>query len=201
METTANTSLAIEVSPPLRCNTILSLLCEEKNRQNPVTNPIDTVQTSAEDPRHTMATTGDRKDPYRGFNFRVEIDNITVGAFSDVSGLSSDGDIVEFRDAARQLHLRKLTGLRKFSSITLKRGYTDNRELWNWRNNIVEGTPDRRNGAIVLMDEERNDVLRWEFEGGWIHKIDGPTFNAKGNDVTMESVELVVESLILKSKP
>jgi phage tail-like protein len=148
-----------------------------------------------------MATTGDRKDPYRGFNFRVEIDNITVGAFSDVSGLSSDGDIVEFRDAARQLHVRKLTGLRKFSSITLKRGYTDNRELWNWRNNIVKGTPDRRNGAIVLMDEERNDVLRWEFEGGWIHKIDGPTFNAKGNDVTMESVELVVESLILKSKP
>jgi len=143
--------------------------------------------------------TGDRKDPYRGFNFRVEIDNITVGAFSDVSGLSSDGDIVEYRDGTdRQLHVRKLMGLRKFSNITLKRGYTDNRELWNWRNNIVNGTPDRRNGAIVLMDEERNDVLRWEFQGGWIHKIDGPTFNAKGNDVTVESVEIVIESLNLK---
>ena len=145
-----------------------------------------------------MATTGNRKDPYRGFNFRVEIDNITVGAFSDVSGRSSDGDIVEFCDAARQLHIRKLTGLRKFSNITLKRGYTDNRELWNWRNNIVDSIPDRRDGTIVLMDEERNDVLRWEFEGGWIHKIDGPTFNTKGNDVAIESVELVVESLILK---
>ena len=143
--------------------------------------------------------TGDRRDPYRGFNFRVEIDNITVGAFSDVSGLSSDGDIVEYRDGTdRQLHVRKLMGLRKFSNITLKRGYTDNRELWNWRNNVVNGNPDRRNGAIVLMDEERNDVLRWEFEGGWIHKIDGPTFNAKGNDVTMESVEIVIESLVLK---
>ena len=143
--------------------------------------------------------TGDRKDPYRGFNFRVEIDNITVGAFSDVSGLSSDGDIVEYREGTdRQLHVRKLMGLRKFSNITLKRGYTDNRELWNWRNNIVNGTPDRRNGAIVLMDEERNDMLRWEFEGGWIHKIDGPTFNAKGNDVTIESLEIVIESLALK---
>jgi phage tail-like protein len=143
--------------------------------------------------------TGDRKDPYRGFNFRVEIDNITVGAFSDVSGLSSDGDIVEYREGTdRQLHVRKLMGLRKFSNIMLKRGYTDNRELWNWRNNIVNGTPDRRNGAIVLMDEERNDMLRWEFEGGWIHKIDGPTFNAKGNDVTIESLEIVIESLALK---
>ena len=143
--------------------------------------------------------TGDRKDPYRGFNFRVEIDNITVGAFSDVSGLSSDGDIVEYREGTdRELHVRKLMGLRKFSNIMLKRGYTDNRELWNWRNNIVNGTPDRRNGAIVLMDEERNDMLRWEFEGGWIHKIDGPTFNAKGNDVTIESLEIVIESLALK---
>ncbi|PYJ68123.1 MAG: phage tail protein [Verrucomicrobia bacterium] len=145
-----------------------------------------------------MATTGNRKDPYRGFNFRVEINNITVGAFSDVSGLSSDGDIVEFCDAARHLHIRKLTGLRKFSNITLKRGYTENRELWNWRNNTVNSILDRRNGTIVLMDEERNDVLHWEFEGGWPHKIDGPTFNTKGNDVAIENVELVVESLILK---
>jgi phage tail-like protein len=143
--------------------------------------------------------TGDRKDPYRGFNFRVEIDGISVGSFSDVSGLSSDGDIVEYRNGDDvPLHVRKLAGLRKFSNLTLKRGYTDNRELWNWRNNIINGTPDRRNGAIVLMDEERKDVLRWEFEGGWIHKIDGPTFNAKGNDVTVESLEIVIESLTLK---
>ena len=172
--------------------------CRERKRQNPLTNPIDTIQTPTQDPKHTMATTGNRKDPYRGFNFRVEINNITVGAFSDVSGLSSDGDIVEFCDATRQLRIRKLTGLRKFSNLTLKRGYTDNDELWNWRNNIVNSIPDHRNGAIVLMDEERNEVLRWEFEGGWIQKIDGPTFNTKGNDVAIESVELVVESLILK---
>jgi phage tail-like protein len=143
--------------------------------------------------------TGDRKDPYRGFNFRVEIDGISVGSFSDVSGLSSDGDIVEYRNGDDvPLHVRKLAGLRKFSNLTLKRGYTDNRELWNWRNNVVNGVPDRRNGAIELMDEERKDVLRWEFEGGWIHKIDGPTFNAKGNDVTVESLEIVIESLTLK---
>ena len=143
--------------------------------------------------------TGDRKDPYRGFNFRVEIDGISVGSFSDVSGLSSDGDIVEYRNGDDvPLHVRKLAGLRKFSNLTLKRGYTDNRELWDWRNNVLNGVPDRRNGAIVLMDEQRKDVLRWEFEGGWIHKIDGPTFNAKGNDVTVESLEIVIESLTLK---
>jgi phage tail-like protein len=142
--------------------------------------------------------TGDRRDPFRSFNFRVEIDGIAVGSFSDVSGLSSDGDIAEYRNGDDvPLHVRKLMGLRKFSNITLKRGYTDNRELWDWRNNIVNGVADRRDGSIVLMDEERKDVLRWNFTAGWLHKIDGPTFNAKGNEVSMESAEIVVESITL----
>src|SRR6476661_1618012 len=97
--------------------------------------------------------TGDRRDPFRSFNFRVEIDGIAVGSFSDVSGLSSDGDVAEYRNGD-DVPLR----LRKFSNITLKRGYTDNRELWDWRNNIVNGVADRRDGSIVLMDEERKDV-------------------------------------------
>jgi len=147
--------------------------------------------------------TGERNDPFRSFNFRVEIDGVHVGSFSEVSGLSSDGDIVEYRDGDDgPLHVRKLMGLRKASNITLKRGYTDNRELWDWRNNIVNGTlikgqPDRRDGAIVLQNEEHQDVLRWNFTAGWIHKIDGPTFNAKGNEVGIESAEIVVESITL----
>jgi len=142
--------------------------------------------------------TGDRKASYSIFNYLVEIDGIAIGSFSEVSGLSSDGDIVEYRNGDDvPLHVRKLTGLRKFSNITLKRGYTQNRELWKWRKNIVDGVTDRRDGSIVLMDEERKDVLRWNFTAGWIHKIDGPTFNAKGNEVGMEMVEIVVESLSL----
>lgn len=143
--------------------------------------------------------TGDRIDPFLTFNFRVEIDGIKVGSFSEVSGLSSDGDIVEYRNGDdKKLHVIKLMGLRKVANLVLKRGYTDNRELWTWRMNIVNGVPDRRNGAIVLMDEQRNDVMRWEFEAGWIHKIDGPSMNAKGNEVGIESCELVIENLSLK---
>jgi phage tail-like protein len=143
--------------------------------------------------------TGERIDPFRGFNFRVEIDGVTVGSFSEVGGLSSDGDAVEYRNGDDvRLSVRKLPGLRKFANITLKRGYTTNDELWKWRANIVAGKPDRRHGAIILMDEERKDVLAWEFEDGWLHKIDGPVLNAKGNEVAIEAVEIVVESVNLR---
>ena len=142
--------------------------------------------------------TGTRNDPYRAFNFRVEIDGLTVGAFSECSGLASDGDAVDYREGTDfALTVRKLPGLRKYSNITLKRGYTQNNELWRWYRNIVNGVADRRDGSIVLMDEERKDVLRWNFTSGWINKIEAPSFKANGNEVAMESIEIVHEGLML----
>lgn len=138
--------------------------------------------------------TGDRKDPFRGFNFEVQIDNTVVAGFRECSGLSFDTDPVEYREGTdKPLHVRKLTGLRKFANIVLKRGFTDSDVLWLWYKNILNGKTDRRNGSIVLRDEEHKDVLRWEFENGWITKWEGPTLNATGNDVAIENIEIAVE--------
>ncbi len=142
--------------------------------------------------------TATRVDPFRTFNFRIEIDGITVGAFRECSGLMADGNSVEYRegtDVARTV--RKLIGLQTYSNITLKRGYTTNRELWTWYTNIVNGQADRRNGTIVLMDEARADVMRWDVENMWIKKIEAPSFNATANEVAMETVEIVHEGLTL----
>jgi phage tail-like protein len=140
--------------------------------------------------------TGERTDPFRSFNFRVDVDGLTVGAFSEVSGLVSEGDSVDYRTGTDPLlSVRKLVGLRKYGTITLKRGYTANDELWSWYANIVNGLPDRRNGAITLIDEGGADVMRWSFENGWINKIEGPAMKATGNEVAMESVEIVHEAL------
>jgi phage tail-like protein len=144
--------------------------------------------------------TGVRVDPFRAFNFRIEIDGLAVGSFSECSGLSTDGDSVDYREGTDvPLTVRKLMGLRKYGNITLKRGYTPNRDLWDWYRNIVNGLADRRNGTIVLMDEERRDVMRWSIENAWINKIEGPSFKASGNELAMESVELVHEGLMLEA--
>jgi phage tail-like protein len=143
--------------------------------------------------------TDQRTDPYRSFNFEIQIDGLTIGSFSECSGLSSEGQAVEYREGTdKPLTVRKLVGLRTYTNVTLKRGYTQNRELWEWYGNIVNGVPDRRSGTVVLMDEERNHVLRWNFENGWINKIEGPALNASGNEVALESVEIVHEGLELE---
>jgi phage tail-like protein len=143
--------------------------------------------------------TGDRKDPYSGYNFRLEIENSAVAAFSECGGLTFDADSVDYREGTdKRLSVRKLMGLRKFANISLKRGYTDNKELWNWYKNILNGIADRRNGAIVLQDELHADVLRWNWSDGWITKYEGPTFNANNNDVVLEQIEIVVERVELQ---
>lgn len=141
-----------------------------------------------------------RVDPYRAFNFRVEIDGVTLASFSECSGLTAEGDSVDYREGTDvPLTVRKLAGLRKYTNVVLKRGYTaKNTDLWTWFRNITNGVADRRNGTIILMDEERTDVMRWRIENAWINKIEAPTLNATGNEVAIESIELVHEGLMLE---
>src|SRR5436190_17482068 len=99
---------------------------------------------------------GTRTDPFRAFNFRVEFDGLNGGSFSEVSGLTAEGDSVDYREGTDiPLTVRKLIALRKYTNIVLKHGYTTNNELWTWYMNIASGVADRRNGSIILLDEER----------------------------------------------
>jgi phage tail-like protein len=143
--------------------------------------------------------TGERRDPYRSFNFQLVIDGVPLGAFSECSGLTAEGDAVDYREGTDLIpNVRKLVGLRKYSNITLKRGYTQDKSLWTWFTNIVNGLPDRRDVTIVLLNEQRQPVLRWHAESAWINKIEAPMFKASGNEVAMESVELVHEGLSME---
>ena len=143
-----------------------------------------------------MPQTGKRDDPYQQFNFLVEIDGVPRAGFMECSGTTTDTDPVDYREGADiNLNVRKLSGLRKYSNIVLKRGYTKDKTLWDWRKKIINGNMDRRSADIILLDEARNEVLRWRIREAWISKWESGPFNAKGNDVAVETVELMHEGL------
>lgn len=140
--------------------------------------------------------TDTRTDPFRGFNFRVEIDGLGIAAFNEVSGLTAEGDAVEYREGTDPVnHVRKLTGLRKFANLMFMRGYVQDNSLWEWYQQIADGENIRRNGSVILMNEAHADVMRWNFENAWINKIEGPMLKAIGNEVAIEKMELVHEGL------
>ena len=49
--------------------------------------------------------------------------------------------------------------------------------------------------TITLLDEQRQAVLRWHLRNAWPVKIEGPTLNATGNEVAIETLELAHEGL------
>jgi phage tail-like protein len=146
-----------------------------------------------------MAATDARNDPYRAFNYKVDFGDETSAGFSEVSGLTADGDHVDYREGADKANnVRRLVGLRKFANLQFKRGYTRNDKLWKWYENIANGKNDRRDVIITLMDEEHAEVMRWKVVAAWINKIEGPSLKAAGNDIALESVELCHEGISLE---
>ena len=93
--------------------------------------------------------------------------------------------------------IRKLPGLKKFSNITLKRGITDDMDLWKWRKKVMDGkiVEARQHGSIMLIDDKGNDKVRWKFVEGWPTKWTGPSFNATGNEVAIDTLEIAHEGL------
>lgn len=140
-----------------------------------------------------MPETADRNDPYASFNFVVKIGGLAVAGFSEVSGLDLTTDPIEYRNGDEDNTVRKLPGLKKFSNITFKRGYTQSKDLWNWRKQVMDGKTERQSGSIVLKDESHQDVMIWNFYAGWPTKWTGPGFNAKNNEVAIETLEIAVE--------
>jgi phage tail-like protein len=137
-----------------------------------------------------------RLDPFGQYNFRVEIDGITRAGFKECSGLESTQDAGDYREGTDLgLTMRKLPGLISYSNITLGRGITTDRSLWDWRRKLMSGNADRRNLSIILMDDAGADAIRWNLRNCWPTKWTGPSFDATANEVAIETLELAHEGV------
>jgi phage tail-like protein len=146
-----------------------------------------------------------RPEPYPGLNFELTVEGISpdgtaVGAtFREVSGIDSTMEPIEYRSGADPLTVTKIPGLNKHGNITAKFGSNGTALFWNWILSAMRGEVQRANGSIKLLDENRREVMRWNFERAWPTKYTGPSFNATTNEVSLESVEFVVEKLALET--
>lgn len=133
-------------------------------------------------------------DHIGNYNFKVEIDGVTVGAFQEVGGLEVITEVIESQDGD-DLTLRKRPGRTRYSNIILKRGYTANEELWAWMKTVIDGAVDRRVGSIILLADDASEILRYNFFEGWPCRWKGFELDGKGTDVSVEELEIAVEKI------
>lgn len=134
-------------------------------------------------------------DPIRNFRFRVELDGITDAGFTEASGFDSTTDVIEYREGKDAAHVRKLPGLTKFGDITLKYGLTEDTRLFDWRQEIIDGDITRKTVYVIALDEQGNEKARWQCDNAWPSKLDPADFNAKGNDVAINTLTITCEEV------
>lgn len=139
-----------------------------------------------------MAEVAGRTDPYLSFRFRVEIDDLDVASFSEVSGLGFETEVETFREGGENACERQLPGPSKQPArLSLKRGVGDVDGLWSWYQDVMSGKIDRRNISICLCDSAGSEKRRWDFREACPVKWVGPDMKAGTAEVGFETVELV----------
>ena len=137
----------------------------------------------------------------RNFRFRIQLSlsapgggtALADGAFQECTGLDIDLDVQEYYEGGCNDAVVRRVGRAKYQNIVLKRGLTQDAELWTWHKQVADGNVHRRNGSVILLDDHGQEQVRWNFYNSWPCKYVGPTLNAKSNDVAIETLELVHE--------
>jgi phage tail-like protein len=144
-----------------------------------------------------MAQPGQQPVFYRSFQFLVEIENVSQARFQEVGGLDATIDMTEYREGGDLLGTRKFPGQTKHSNLSLKRGYTDDKQLYTWFEDVMTGRTEniRRNISVVQIDMAGKEVFRWNLFKAFPVKYTAPAFNAKGNDLSIETLEVAYERI------
>ncbi len=140
------------------------------------------------------------KYPIPSFHFKVEVGGEEI-PFSEVSGLDIEIQVIEYRNGSSPNYSSiKMSGIPKYSNITLKRGILpQNSYFFSWINNTALNKPDRRDLMISLLNEEHSPVMTWKVKRAFPVKLLGPLLKATGNEVAIETLELAHEGLTIEA--
>lgn len=135
-------------------------------------------------------------DIYRSYNFVLDIQNVTAGYFTEVSGLNISVEAISYREGGAAASVRKLPGRVEYGDVTLKWGMSDSTELWTWLMGVVNGTVERKEISIILLKPDgQQENTRWNLHNTWPRAWRGARLDAMGQEVALESLTLVHEGI------
>lgn len=134
-------------------------------------------------------------DPFRNFNFVVEIDGILAAGYSEVTGLGIELEVEKKQFGGDNNTEYTFIKQAKYSNLILKNGISQYNFMWQWFQNTVDGQIKPRNGSIFLYDLGSKTVKYWNFFHAYPISWEGPSLNALGNEVATHSTTLAYRQL------
>lgn len=143
---------------------------------------------------------GERTDPYLDYRFLVEIDGLIVGGFSEVTGLEMSMEAESYEEGGVNAYTHQLPTRMEYENIELKRGLTNDPQLWLWIKQVTNDPPlpgmDRRKTVrIFLQDTTGQESVGWECSEALPVRWAGPELSADDASVAIETVELAHHGL------
>lgn len=139
---------------------------------------------------------GTFKDPYGAYNFKLVIQGVTEGHFTQCSGLGVRVEAIKYREGGTSQVVHRLPGRVEYPDLTLRYGLTQSRELWLWLDSAMKGAVQRRNVSIVVLDQDGvTEAVRFNLINAWPSGWIGAVLDALSNEVAIEELTLVYETL------
>ena len=145
-----------------------------------------------------MSNAGISEELYGAFHFLLEVEDVNHDTKKILAGfttISGGGVKVEKRDITHgdDRYKKSMPGIIEFQNISMSRGYTDNEDLMDWMENIVNGDVDRRSGSIIMVDNEGTETRRLNFFGAYPVSLSGPELSSESSAVAIEKLELALD--------
>ena len=145
-------------------------------------------------------------DPTTTFNFGLEIGNVVIAAFTEVTGIAATVDVFEYKEGGLNEHTHKFPGRTSFANVTLKWGMTNSLDLWDWYmetlrwTSSASGSNPRRDVSIVSFASGqggpgRQASGRWNLVGAFPVKWTGPSWNTAQSNIAIESLEIAFRTM------
>jgi phage tail-like protein len=138
----------------------------------------------------------EQNDPYRAYNFKLLIEGVTEGHFTQCTGLGGRVEAIKYREAGNSQVVRRIPGYVEYDDVVLHYGLTNSRELWDWFMTAVQGNVERKNVSILILDSDGvTEVMRWDLLNAWPKAWEGAVLDALTHEIAIESLTLVFESM------
>lgn len=133
-------------------------------------------------------------DHIGAFNFLLEIEGVTQGQVSYVSGLTTRTDVVRFKDGA-DIIVRQRPGRSHSDNIIVRRGYNNSDELFDWYDKVRKGKVERKSGSVIIAGDDASEIARFNFFEAWPCRWSLSSLDGDDSETLVEEIEIAVEKI------
>ena len=147
-----------------------------------------------------MAIIGNPRSFHKKFKFLIEIDGVAHAGFQKCSELSVEVANVQYYEGGSIIP-NKSPGRLTFADLTLERGATQDRDLFDWFQDVavtasglgLTGENFKRNLDIVQQDRDGTTLRRWSLSRAWPVKFVAGEWDNESDENVIESVTLAYD--------